>query len=270
MFPDRCQRMLRSSANPGAGGPTPARENGPLPAMQRRRLPKEGSTLRLLLLTTSRHFQSLLDEVLLQYGLTATAVAVRAALEDREQPVVLVHAEHWPGEAVGLVERLLQNTPLVYVICPDAANLRIVVAILKAGAADAAADAPLALHALALKLRRVVRAPVPWHWQLSPNRFVPAESCLYQQGKRIVLTPTETRLLRQLCLVSGTVPPGRLTVGQLARELRTPGANVASRESSVCTYVGQLRQKLGDDPEQPRLLRHGRDGYWVVLEAVAE
>ncbi len=96
------------------------------------------------MLTTSRHFRSLLDEILLQYDLTATSATLRAALEDREQPVVLLHVERWDTEAAGLVGRLLESTPHVYVICPQAADLRVVITVLKTAAADATADTPLA------------------------------------------------------------------------------------------------------------------------------
>jgi DNA-binding response OmpR family regulator len=112
-----------------------------------------------------------------------------------------------------------------------------------------------------------VREPEPWQWQLGSRRFVPAEGRLYDQGKRIALTAAEVRLLRRLCLVSGTEPPGRLTVEQLAWEL---GGKATSRVSSARNYITQLRRKLGDDPKKPVILRRDRDGYWVILGLLPE
>jgi DNA-binding response OmpR family regulator len=221
--------------------------------------------MRLLFVSGNRSLQALLREVFSQHGLSAETVTLRTVLATTEQPVVLLHAELWGTEAEAQVQQLRLVTPYVYLICADAGNPRTYVAVLTSGVRDAASDAPLALHALALKLQWVFRAPEPGRWQVGRRVFVPADGCLYEGDRRWPLAPTEVRLLRRLCVASASTPPGRLTVPALAQELRGQTGKLASRESAVRTYIAHLRRKLGDDPDRPTLLRHDSRGYWLVL-----
>ncbi len=221
--------------------------------------------MRLVLLSGNRFLDGLVREVFAQHSLTAEVGTSRSVLTAKDQPVVLLHVQRWGDEAAAQVRQLRQVTSSVYLLCSDAARPGTYVAILASGVRDAASAAPLALHALALKLQWVLREPEPGHWQLGRRVFVPADGCLYEQGKRYPLTPTEGRLLRRLCLASAADPPERLTVAQLAEELRGQTGPLASRESAVRTYVTQLRRKLGEDPEHPAVLRHDGQGYWLVL-----
>ena len=225
--------------------------------------------MRLVLLTGSRAFQELVRELFSQRGVTIETGTPRSVLAAREQPAVVLHVERWDDEAAAQVERLRAVTSHVYLVCADADNPRTYLAMLGFGVCDAASEAPLALHALALKLQRVLREPEPGRWQVGPWLFVPAEGRLSGRGRAIGLTPTEVRLLRRLCLASVSDPPGHLTVAELAQELRGQAGALASRESAVRTYIAHLRQKLCHGGGQPPLLRHDGEGYWVVLGPVA-
>jgi two-component system, OmpR family, KDP operon response regulator KdpE len=75
-------------------------------------------------------------------------------------------------------------------------------------------------------------------------------------GETVRLTPIEYRLLAMLVSHSGQV----LTQRKLLREIWGPGYVESSHYLRV--YVGHLRQKLEDDPTQPRhLLTETGVGY---------
>lgn len=221
--------------------------------------------MRILLVTGSRLLRLLLDGVLPHYALTAEVVTLQTALSSRNLPPVFLHAERWDEEALAAVRRLTAIKATVYVISPDSTDFRTYLAMLQRGVRDAAVDHPLALEALAFKVRRDAGEEDTARWRLGSCVFVLGEACLYQDGGRIGLAPTEVRLLQRLCLAADTNPASRLTVSQLAQELEASESSRASRESSVRNYITRLRRKLEDDPEHPQTLRHDTNGYWVVL-----
>ena len=74
------------------------------------------------------------------------------------------------------------------------------------------------------------------------------------------LTPTEYRLLTMLANNAGSV----LSSPQLLREVWGPSHTESSHYLRV--YMGHLRQKLEDDPAQPRyLLTESGVGYRLFL-----
>jgi two-component system KDP operon response regulator KdpE len=80
-------------------------------------------------------------------------------------------------------------------------------------------------------------------------------------GAEVHLTPTEYRLLSVLMGNTGRV----LTHRQLLREVWGPSHTGQSHYLRI--YMGNLRQKLEDDPAQPRhLLTETAVGYRLVLE----
>jgi DNA-binding response OmpR family regulator len=221
--------------------------------------------MRILLIAGSRQLRLLLDGVLPPFDLTAKVVTLQTALNSRDRPPVLLHAERWDDAALAAVRRLTAIKATVYVISPDAADYRTYLAMLQRGARDAAVDYAPALEALAFKVCRDAGGEGSSRWHLGSRVFLPAEACLYQDGGRIELAPTEVRMLQRLCLAAGRDPAIRLTATQLAQELSAPESSRASCESSVRNYITRLRRKLEDDPERPQVLLRDANGYWVVL-----
>ena len=81
-------------------------------------------------------------------------------------------------------------------------------------------------------------------------------------GKGVHLTPTEYRLLCALVVNAGRV----VTNPQLLREVWGPANSENGHYLRI--YMGHLRQKLEDDPTQPRyLLTETAVGYRLVLQA---
>ena len=81
-------------------------------------------------------------------------------------------------------------------------------------------------------------------------------------GKGVHLTPTEYRLLCALVTNAGRV----VTNPQLLREVWGPANSENGHYLRI--YMGHLRQKLEDDPTQPRfLLTETAVGYRLVLQA---
>ena len=83
-----------------------------------------------------------------------------------------------------------------------------------------------------------------------------------RDGQRVHLTPIEYRLLSVLVSHAGRV----LTHRQLLREVW--GASHADQNHYLRIYMGHLRQKLEQDPAQPRhLLTETAVGYRLQVEA---
>lgn len=79
-------------------------------------------------------------------------------------------------------------------------------------------------------------------------------------GKRVELTPKEYGVLAMLARAPGCV----VTQAQLLREIWGPGHNRDSHYLRI--IVSHLRQKLGDDPAQPRyLITEPGVGYRLAL-----
>jgi two-component system KDP operon response regulator KdpE len=84
---------------------------------------------------------------------------------------------------------------------------------------------------------------------------------VFMHGQEIHLTPTEYRMLTTLIRHAGKV----LTHRQLLREVWGPQASEETHYLRV--YMGQLRQKLGDDAARPRyLLTEPGVGYRLAAE----
>jgi len=89
--------------------------------------------------------------------------------------------------------------------------------------------------------------------------LVPATRQVVVKGKTINLTPTEFNLLAALARHAGKIVPHR----QLLQEVWGQDHNIDVSQLKV--YVYYLRQKIEQDPRQPRyiLSERGR-GYWLA------
>ncbi|MGH8058634.1 MAG: winged helix-turn-helix domain-containing protein [Candidatus Entotheonellia bacterium] len=84
-------------------------------------------------------------------------------------------------------------------------------------------------------------------WCFGPFRFDPANATLWQGPQATRLTPTACALLQALLAQAGQV----VTKDAL---LSTVWPDVAVSESTLKTYIWQLRRAFGDDPRAPRSL----------------
>lgn len=88
-----------------------------------------------------------------------------------------------------------------------------------------------------------------------------ASRLVRKNGQLVHLTPIEYRLLGVLATNAGRV----LTHRHLLREVWGPGHSESTHYLRV--YMGQLRQKLEDDPAQPKhILTETAVGYRLVLD----
>ncbi|MFM2343059.1 MAG: hypothetical protein RLZZ592_2712 [Pseudomonadota bacterium] len=84
-----------------------------------------------------------------------------------------------------------------------------------------------------------------WHYERAARRLtVPG-------GERVELSPAEARLLGLFLDHPGTV----LSREQLLETLRVTAADLETDERSIDLRVSRLRQKMRDDPRQPRAIR---------------
>lgn len=82
-----------------------------------------------------------------------------------------------------------------------------------------------------------------------------AQKC-FKNGHDLDLTPKEFQLLDELCANRGTA------VSRQALLNRIRGENRFGSDKSLDVYIGRLRQKIEDDPEEPTLIRTVRGfGY---------
>ena len=84
------------------------------------------------------------------------------------------------------------------------------------------------------------------------------------RGRRLDLTPTEYKLLYHLVRNAGHV----LQHGTLLAKVW--GREYVDEVDYIRVYIRRLREKLGDDPENPRYIRNERGlGYRFVAERQA-
>jgi two-component system response regulator VicR len=95
--------------------------------------------------------------------------------------------------------------------------------------------------------------------QVGPLRLNPAEHSAVKEGRTLLLTVTEFRLLHYLMLNAGSVVRTPALLKQVWGHADPGGADV------VRVTVHRLRRKLEEDPSNPRLL-HTVPGVGVMLK----
>ncbi len=225
--------------------------------------------IRLLVVAEADDGTAALGRALSAFGVDVAAVPdgrrMRAWLEMHECDAVLLVPPIRDDDAVAACARLRRQFPGIGVLMLSArADSLDMVVGLEAGADDY-------LHAdcdpreLVARLRAVMRrlragrpaqAPAPdvrvGGWRFDPD----GQRLSSPQAGEVRLTAGETRLLAELSSQPGrTVPRERLLEVAGGRH-----GGIADR--SVDLLVSRLRQKLGDDPRAPRLIRTVRGrGY---------
>lgn len=94
--------------------------------------------------------------------------------------------------------------------------------------------------------------------------LAPREYAATLAGRPLPLTTSEFVLLRVLAERAGRV----LTREQLLD--LTKGSSEEAFDRSIDAHVSRLRQKLGDDPKQPRLLRTVRGAGYVLAAGLGD
>ena len=157
------------------------------------------------------------------------------------------------GHAV--IERLRSwsQTPIIVLSVREAQDEK--VTALDAGADDYVTK-PFATKELLARMRAVLRRATTNHVEGSVLRFDGLEIDLARQlvalqGEAIHLTPTEYRLLEAMA-----TNPGKLMTHRLLLQ-KVWGPGYGTESNYLRLYVRQLRQKLADDPAQPK---------WITTE----
>lgn len=228
--------------------------------------------IRLLVVADAGGGSTALDRALSAFGIEVAAVPdgrrMLEWLETRECDAVLLVTPIRDDDAVAACARLRRRFPGIGVLMLSArADSLDKVVGLEAGADDY-------LHAdcdpreLVARLRAVMRRLRAERPAAGPEQdgatggwsFDPAARRLSSpRAGQVRLTAGEARLLAELSSQPGrTVPRARLQV-------LTGGGDTGAMDRSVDLLVSRLRQKLGDDPRAPRLIRTVRGhGYAFI------
>lgn len=154
------------------------------------------------------------------------------------------------GKDLIIAMRAVTNVPIIILSIRAAEQEKI--AALDAGASDYVTK-PFALRELTARIRALLRdrrpdQPVSPVHEVGTLRVDVARHQVTLQGAEVRLTPREFDLLALLIANRGKIATHR----QLLSELWGKGHEEDTRYLRV--YVGQLRQKLGDDPANPKFV----------------
>lgn len=228
--------------------------------------------MRILLIEDDRKAARLLARGLEEEGFVVDAV--HSAEEGDERAFVQAYdllVLDWMlpgGDGLSLCRELRRRgcaTPVLMLTARDA--LRDRVEGLNTGADDYLTK-PFGTGELLARVRANLRRPRAASSEEVPEalfRFGEIEldraaRIVRRAGAEVHLTPTEYRLLSVLAANAGRV----LTQRQLLREVWGPSHTDQSHYLRI--YMGHLRQKLEDDPAQPRhLLTETAVGYRLVV-----
>ena len=187
----------------------------------------------------------------------------------RKPDLVLLDLGLPDGDGMELIRRVRTWSAVPIVVLSARADEADKVAALDAGADDYLAK-PFGVGELLARVRANLRRPRTLRAGAGDGgvfRFGEVEVDLHARlvrraGVEVHLTPTEYRLLTVLVANAGRV----LTHGQLLREVWGPSH--AEQSHYLRIYMGHLRQKLEDDPAQPRhLLTETAVGYRLLPDA---
>jgi two-component system KDP operon response regulator KdpE len=116
----------------------------------------------------------------------------------------------------------------------------------------------LARIRVALRHRQAGREPDDGVYEVGDLVVDTARRRVRVHGKPVQLTPKEFDFLALLARFQGKVVTHRILLVQVW------GPEAVGRTEYLRTYANQLRNKLGEDPDQPRLLTEPGVGYRLV------
>ena len=152
------------------------------------------------------------------------------------------------------------ETPVIFLTaCDDEVN---VVMGLEMGADDYVTK-PFRVRELMARIKNVLRRRGSTDTEairLGDVRIYPAQARVMRGGQEILLTALEYRLLLTLASNEGQT----LTRGQLLESIWDAAGDFVN-DNTLTVYIKRLREKLEDDPQNPRLIQTVRGlGYRAV------
>jgi two-component system KDP operon response regulator KdpE len=152
-----------------------------------------------------------------------------------------------------IIEELQRSNPLSIIVVSARHQDSEKVAALDAGADDYV-DKPFNIEELLARVRVAARRAGTWAVK-APDRYEAGNLEMDTASRRVVLSGTEVKLspkefdiLRELLAHAGQVVTHR-------RLLMAGWADVTVDQQYLRSYIALLRQKLEEDPSEPRLLR---------------
>jgi two-component system KDP operon response regulator KdpE len=187
-------------------------------------------------------------------------------VETREPDVVLLDLglPDTDGKELIVAIRAVTNVPIIILSIRAAEKEKI--AALDVGASDYVTK-PFALGELTARIRAQLRDRRPDQaakpvFEVGTLRVDVVKHQVTLDGGDIKLTPKEFDLLALLIVNRGKI----VTHSQLLRELW--GKSHEKDTQYLRVYIGQLRQKLGDDPAEPRFIANEPGlGYRLIDSA---
>ncbi len=196
----------------------------------------------------------------LEAGTAAEGLRLATA---RSPEIVILDLGLPDADGVEVIQALRAVSEVPIVVLSVRANEDPKIAALDAGASDYVTK-PFAIGELVARIRALLRdrrgglraGPV---YRAGPLCVDVPRHEVRLEGREIRLTPKEFALLALLVASEGKL----LTHRQLLREVWGPAHEHDTQYLRV--YVGQLRQKLGDDPAEPRFIANEPGiGYRLV------
>lgn len=182
-----------------------------------------------------------------------TAPGQRAALERmREEPFDLllldISLQDGNGYALCAAAREITDAPVIFLTASD--DEYSVVAALDMGAYDFVVK-PFRPRELASRIRSALRrgGRAPKVYELGPVRLDAVRGTATKDGRDLNLSALEYRLLLTLLNNRGMV----LTREKLLGEIWDAAGDFVS-DNTLTVYIKRLREKLEDDPQNPKLI----------------
>jgi two-component system KDP operon response regulator KdpE len=222
----------------------------------------------VLVVEDERPMARILSAGLLARGYRVTVARTgQDALDDAaaEDPDLIVLDLRLPDiDGVEVCQRIRKwSTAPIIVVSADGAEQRKVKALDEG--ADDYVTKPFSMPELLARIRvalrhrqAVGREPDDGVYEVGNLVVDTARRRVRIQGKPVQLTPKEFDFLALLARFQGKVVTHRALL------LQVWGPEAVERTEYLRTYANQLRNKLGDDPDQPRLLTEPGVGYRLV------
>lgn len=213
---------------------------------------------RILLLGCPGHIEAALRRSALGVHYTIQAVADLRQPEVvtlvREAALLVLHEEAAPRELTAICEHLRRQTSRPLLVALQEPSEDDVVAILTGGADDCFSDELSAVELVArvrAHLRRdqeYATCADPAPYDFGDLRVDPMRHEVWVRGQVVPLTPREFDLLECLARAAGRA----LRRDELLE--RVWGYNSAMSTRTLDVHVGRVRQKIEQDPREPRMI----------------
>ena len=213
---------------------------------------------------TLRYVRDVLSKAGYAVTVTAHPEEVSRLVEEEEPHLVLLDLMLPGSNGIELMEvvQAMVNAPIIFLSAYG--EDQTIARAFEKGAADYVAK-PFSPTELAARIQAALRKQDPPALDLPGDPYVLGDMVIDYSRRRVTvggiavdITPLEYRLLVELSANAGRL----ITHEQLLR--RVWGQDNSGGSGPVRTYVKRLRQKLGDDPNDPAyIFTKRRVGYWM-------